>query len=157
MKLITHDIFAFGLSTYMLARVFGTGIATSVMLSLILSLATNRIIDAGHIQKHAYPARSYITHSIFTAPIWGITIGIAVSSIALFAFHVDILFLGAVAGILIAYAHLLLDSLTENGVFLWRRRIALAHLRYDSIFANYLTIIAGLFFLVTAMIPLLHF
>ncbi|MEM3186434.1 MAG: hypothetical protein QXQ39_07140 [Conexivisphaerales archaeon] len=43
------------------------------------------------------------------------------------------------------------------GVSLWRRRIALAYFRYDSIFANYLTIIAGLFFLITAMIPLLHF
>ncbi|MEM4098960.1 MAG: DUF1286 domain-containing protein [Candidatus Micrarchaeaceae archaeon] len=147
MKLITHDIFAFGLSTYVLARVFSTGIATSVILSLVLAFATNRIIDAGHTQKHGYPTRSYITHSIFTAPIWGLLVGLAISTIVLFAFHVNILFLGAVSGILIAYAHLFLDAPTEGGVFFWRKRIALAHFRYNNALANGFAILVGILLL----------
>ncbi len=39
-------------------------------------------------------------------------------------------------GIVLAYSHLLLDALTEGGVYLWRRRIALAHLRYNNLILN---------------------
>ena len=33
---------------------------------------------------------------------------------------------------MLAYSHLLLDSLTQGEVHLGRRRVALAHLRYDN-------------------------
>ena len=150
MRLIAHDIFAFGLGTYVLVRL-GAGIASSVALAFILSFAVNRIIDAGHYQKNGRPTRSYITHSVFTAPIWGLLVGLAISSIALVVFHVDLMLLGAIAGTLAAFAHLFLDSLTEGGVFLWKKRMALAHFRYNNGLANGLAIMAGVLMLVAVV------
>jgi energy-converting hydrogenase Eha subunit A len=149
MKLIAHDIFAFGLGTYVLAQL-GAGIVASVTLALFLSVAVNRIIDAGHYQKKGRPARSYITHSLFTAPIWGLLAGLAISSIALFVLHVELLLPGAIAGTLAAFAHLFLDSLIEGGIFLWKKRMALAHFRYDNALANGLAIAVGILFLLLA-------
>ena len=151
MKLIAHDIFSFGLGTYVLARL-GAGIAASVILAFLLSIAVNRVIDAGHYQKNGRPTRSYFTHSVFTAPVWGLLLGLAISSIALFVFNVDLLLLGAIAGTLAAFAHLFLDSLTEGGVFLWKGRIALAHFRYDNGLANGLAIMAGVLMLAAAVL-----
>ena len=150
MKLIAHDIFAFGLGAYVLAQL-GAGIVASVTLAFFLSVAVNRIIDAGHYQKKGRPARSHLTHSVFTAPIWGLLVGLAISSIALFVFHADVLALGAVVGALAAYSHLFLDSMTEGGVFLWKKRIALVHFRYNNGFANGLAIAAGILFLLAAL------
>ena len=39
-------------------------------------------------------------------------------------------------GTTLAYSHLLLDALTEGGVYLGRRRVALAHLRYNNLILN---------------------
>ncbi|MDG7044066.1 MAG: DUF1286 domain-containing protein [Nitrososphaerota archaeon] len=150
MRLIAHDIFAFGLGTYVLAQL-GAGIASSAALAFLLSVAVNRIIDAGHYQKKGRPARSHLTHSVFTAPIWGLLVGLAISSIALFVLHVDLLLPGAIAGTLAAFAHLFLDSLTEGGIFLWKKRMALAHFKYNNGLANGLAIMAGVLMLVAAV------
>ena len=151
MKLIAHDIFSLGLGTYVLVRL-GAWIAASVILALLLSIAVNRVIDAGHYQKNGHPTRSYLTHSIFTAPIWGLLVGLAISFIALFVFHVDLMLLGAIAGTLAAFAHLFLDSLTEGGVFLWKGRIALAHFKYNNGLANGLAIMVGVLLLAAAVL-----
>jgi hypothetical protein len=84
--------------------------------------------------------RSFWTHSIFTAPVWGIALAVAsvyfldavigqsmTTSQALFA---------AGLGAVLAYSHLLLDALTEGGVYFGRRRVALAHLRYNNLILN---------------------
>jgi hypothetical protein len=39
-------------------------------------------------------------------------------------------------GAILAYSHILLDALTEGGVYIGRRRVALAHLRYDNLILN---------------------
>ena len=39
-------------------------------------------------------------------------------------------------GAVLAYSHILLDALTEGGVYIGRRRAALAHLRYDNLILN---------------------
>jgi len=39
-------------------------------------------------------------------------------------------------GAVLSYSHLLLDSFTEGGIYLGRRRLAIAHLRYNNPVAN---------------------
>jgi len=152
MKLIAHDVFNFGLGACILARL-GAGVAVSVLLALVISFAVNRIIDAGHIQKHGRPTRSYITHSVFTAPAWGAAVGIAIGVVVALILHVDIVAPAAIIGIIGGYAHLLLDAVTEGGVFIWKRRIALAHWRYNSPAANGLAMAVGVLLLVLALEP----
>ena len=41
-----------------------------------------------------------------------------------------------IMGVLVSEEHLLLDSLTQAGVYSWRRRIAIAHFRYDNVALN---------------------
>ena len=151
MKLIAHDIFSLGLGTYVLVRL-GAWIAASVILALLLSIAVNRVIDAGHYQKNGHPTRSYLTHSIFTAPVFGAGAGAAFAVVAHLAFHVDLLVLSVIVGIIAAYSHLLLDSLTEGGVFLWKGRIALAHFKYNNGLANGLAIMVGVLLLAAAVL-----
>src|SRR5260370_29916467 len=83
---------------------------------------------------------SFWTHSICTAPVWGIAL--AVASVYLLDMVIgqsmttsQTLF-AAGLGTMLAYSHLLLDALTEGGVYLGRRRVALAHLRYNNVILN---------------------
>ena len=49
-----------------------------------------------------------------------------------------------IIGAIIASGHLMLDSLTEAGVYLARRRVAVAHFSYDNQFLNAGFIVAGM-------------
>jgi hypothetical protein len=136
LKAITHLLFSVGVGVSLLYRVEGP---TPLYLALTvwLAFATNQVIDVlGHFNKGGMPARSFWTHSVFTAPLWGIAVAL-----------VTIYFLDRIVGmgmpasqavllyalaVVIAYSHLLLDALTEGGVFLGRRRVALAHFRYNN-------------------------
>ena len=84
--------------------------------------------------------RCAVGDSVFTAPAWGVAIAI-----------VSVYFLDKIVGlgvplsqaiflcglgVVLAYSHLLLDALTEGGVFLGRRRVALAHFRYNNLILN---------------------
>jgi hypothetical protein len=141
LKAITHDLFSLGVGLFLVFRLGGRPDYLYLFLTLWLALTINEIIDVlGHFNRGGIPVRSLWTHSVFTAPIWGVVV--AVASIYL----VDIvtsqtittsqtLFV-AVLGATLAYSHLLLDALTEGGVYLGRRRIALAHLRYNNLALN---------------------
>jgi hypothetical protein len=142
LKGITHDIFSLGLGLCLVYRIYQLPPFPDLLLVAWLAVSTNKIIDAfGHRRsRDGLPVRSILTHSIFTAPIWGI-------SAALISFYLldvlldetmgtpQILFAGDL-GIALAYSHLLLDALTEGGVFLGRKRVALAHLRYNNLLLN---------------------
>ena len=44
--------------------------------------------------------------------------------------------LALITGVMVACSHLFLDALTEAGVFFGRRRIAIAHFRYNNPLVN---------------------
>jgi len=140
LKSITHDVFSLGVGLYIVYRVAQPTVSLLV-LAVWLAFATNELIDAlGHVKRGGRPVRSFWTHSVITAPLWG------VSAALVSAYLLDVilgqgmttsqaLFVGGL-GVVFACSHLLLDALTEGGVYLGRRRLAVAHLRYDNLILN---------------------
>jgi hypothetical protein len=141
LKAITHDLFSVGVGVYFLCRVDGPPSPLYLVLTVWLAFAINEVIDVlGHLTKDGMPVRSFWTHSIFTAPMWGIAVAIASvyfldRVVGLGMSPSQALFLYGLGAVL-AYSHLLLDALTEGGVFLGRRRVALAHMRYNNPILN---------------------
>ncbi len=118
-----------------------------------LSLAINWVIDIlGHTKSGGIPIRTFVTHSIFTAPLWGGLVGVATIFVPHIVLNIDVsstvTFLIITAGMIIACLHLFLDALTEGGVYLGRGRIAIAHFRYNNFLINLSFIIIGAFFLI---------
>lgn len=131
LKALTHSIFSMGVGLYLVLQIAHQPTPSSLLV-IWLAFATNEAIDVlGHRNRGGRAVRSFVTHSIFTAPLWGVAL--AASSLYLadlatartsttdqFSMVVEL-------GVIIAYSHLLLDALTEGGVFYWRRRLAVAH------------------------------
>ena len=141
MKAITHDVFSLGVGLYLVHYIDRLPTLSLLVLVVWLALATNELIDVlGHVTRGGRPVRSFWTHSVFSAPIWGIAAAL-VSARVLDTIlgqamtTSQALFVGGL-GIIFAYSHLLLDAVTEGGVYLGRRRVALAHLRYDNLVLN---------------------
>ncbi len=156
MKAVTHNIFSFGLSIFLLSKT-GHLSGLSLLVALWLTFAVNTVIDVlGHRRKNDIPIRSFVTHSVFTAPLWGASVGIATIILPYSVFNLSagppFELLGAGLGVIIAYSHLLLDALTQAGVYLGRRRIAIAHMSYDNPALNLAFIVLGLLLLATALL-----
>ena len=140
MKEITHYLFSIGLSFYVLSLLRNPDV-NCLLMAAWLSISVNFIIDVvGHVSHNGVSSRSWVTHSVFTAPIWGGLVGgFTVAAIcvvlALRPNWAYILF-WAIVGAIIAIGHLALDSLTEAGVYFTRRRVALAHFSYDNRLLN---------------------
>ena len=149
MKRLTHDIFSLGVGLYLVLHLERPPSLLHLLLVVWLALAANELIDAlGHGARGDVPVRSFWTHSVFTAPAWCVTAAIfsiyvadVITGQALTAYHV---LFAAGLGIVLAYSHLFLDALTEGGVYLGRRRVALAHLRYDNPILNGAFVALGL-------------
>jgi len=106
-------------------------------LALWLSLAINYLIDVlGHVSRRGNPTRTWLTHSVITAPVLGALIAAisldAASLVLGFGLPGEPLALWAIMGALVSEEHLFLDSLTEAGVYALKRRIAIAHFNYDN-------------------------
>ena len=146
MKALTHNIFSVGVGLYLLLRL-GQQPLLELLLVVWLALATNAVIDVlGHRDRGGIPVRSFITHSVFIAPVWGIAVAIpSFYLLDVFAgqrIALSQLSLAVGLGVLLAYSHLFLDALTEGGVFYGRHRMALAHFRNNNEVLN--GIFAGL-------------
>jgi hypothetical protein len=138
---LTHDIFSLGVGLYIVFHVERSPTFLHLLLVVWLAFVTNEVLDVlGHVTRGDIPVRSFWTHSVFTAPAWGIAV--AVASVYLLdlitgqALTASQALFPAGLGTVLACFHLLLDSLTEGGVYLGRRRIALAHLRYNNLILN---------------------
>jgi hypothetical protein len=139
-KETTHYVFFIGLSFYVLSLFHLSSLASSLV-SVWLSFAVNFVIDAlGHVPRSGIPTRSRLTHSVFTAPVWGCAIAwVSISTIPeALGSHpaLSTVIPWMAMGALIAFGHLLLDSVTQAGVYSFRRRIALAHFSYDNPILN---------------------
>jgi Protein of unknown function (DUF1286) len=125
--MLTHVIFGAGA----VAALFPSlPVETRFSLAIVVSLVVNLLIDElGHTMHGRFIARSPLTHSVFTAPAWGGLVGYGVWAGAgsLGFAHPGPEVAYVAAGVVVAGAHLLLDSLTERGVYLLTRRLALAH------------------------------
>jgi Protein of unknown function (DUF1286) len=157
LKAVTHDVFSLGVGLYTVIRVEQQSTAFFLVLVVWLAIATNELIDVvGHVNRSGNPTRSFWTHSIISAPAWGIAVALAS------AYLLDIFFgrvmtgpetlFVIVLGAVLAYSHLFLDALTEGGVFLWRRRVALAHMRYNNPVLNGAFAALGLVLLLAAIV-----
>ena len=156
MKALTHNLFSLGVGVYLVFR-----IVQPAPLYLILvvwsAFTTNALIDVlGHVSKGGMSVRAARTHSIFVAPLWGIAVSVA----SLYALDIvtglEMTALQAVfaagLGAVLAYSHLLLDALTEGGVFFARRRIALAHLRNNNLVLNAVFAGLGIFLMLASFV-----
>ena len=141
--MVTHLVFGIGT-----AVALGTALPADVRLALavVLSLAVNMAMDElGHVNRRGLSHRSALTHSVMTGPIWGGAIGYLAwlgwyqlgSGAGAFEWWFVIL------GAAVAGSHLLLDSMTEGGVFLLRHRVALAHFRSRNSALNGAFVILG--------------
>jgi uncharacterized protein DUF1286 len=136
LKAITHLLFSVGIGVFLVSRFDGPSLLYLV-LAVWLAFATNEVIDVlGHFNRGGRPSRSFWTHSVLTAPVWGITVAVATvyfldRIVGLGMQPLQAIFLYALGAVL-AYSHLLLDAVTEGGVFLGRRRVALAHFGYNN-------------------------
>jgi hypothetical protein len=127
------------------------------LLAAWLSLAINGLIDIlGHTRMGDTPVRSFVTHSIFTAPVWGGLVGVASVLIPYSILKIDpnsaLTFLALTTGVIVAYSHLFLDALTEAGVYFGRRRIAIAHFRYDNPLVNLASAMIGAALLIASFL-----
>lgn len=107
-----------------------------IFLAYLPSAITDWAIDKfGHkFSPDGYMTRTMVTHSIVTAPIWGFSIGLALTWILrswliwLFG-NEQILILAGVGASLV---HLLLDSITANGIYFPVKRMSLSNFKSDS-------------------------
>ena len=87
MKEVTHYIFSLGAGLYLLHLAlpylpFASQESILTILTIWLAFSVNRIIDSiGHTFRNTQygelPVRSWSTHSVFTAPLWGAAVGFA--------------------------------------------------------------------------------
>ncbi|QKQ99182.1 DUF1286 domain-containing protein [Metallosphaera tengchongensis] len=148
MKLLTHYVFTTGVLTLMSSPFLG--FYDSLLVSFIIAWISNSLIDRlGHEVRYGYIRRTPRTHTLLRSLPWGILPSLPLSLIL----GVPIIaFLGIVAG----PSHLVLDVLTERGIYVKRRgrwvRYALAHFAYNNPLLNGLFILIGAVFLYIAML-----
>jgi hypothetical protein len=91
------------------------------------------------------------------APLWGVSISllsvvIPTRFLGNYELTAGFLVFSASVGVLASYSHLLLDSLTEGGVYLGGGRIAIAHFRNGGFLLNSCFILLGLLMLASAFL-----
>ncbi len=143
MKLITHIIFSFTL-VYLISIYSGSSYLDSMWLAVSSSIAINYVIDVfGHTHsKKGSIIRSKATHSLSTASIIGIVIGLAIA----YFMNYDLV-LGVLSGLATSLSHLFLDSLTMSGIYICGRRHRIASYRYDNPVLNSGFIVSSIFLL----------
>jgi hypothetical protein len=140
MKALPHYLFSTGVSFGLLSLSHAL-MPGSIGMALWLSLSINYLIDVlGHVSRNGNPTRTWLTHSVLTAPILGALVAAISLDAALRAFgsgpSLEPLALWTFMGALVSEEHLFLDSLTESGVYALKRRIAIAHFNYDNMALN---------------------
>jgi hypothetical protein len=158
LKSNTHNLFSIGLMIWIIT-LFGDPLVVMLLLAAVATVFTNAIIDElGHTTTDGVPRRRFLTHSIITAPFWGaaawaLVFIVPATSLGLFPPDPVLLWFFASLGVLAAWSHLLLDSLTESGVFAFSfRRQALAHFAYDNWTLNLSFSLLGVVLLFAALL-----
>lgn len=141
--MLTHVVFGAGSVVALLPSL---PVDVRFLLAAGASLFVNVVIDElGHTTHGGFVARSPLTHSVFTAPLWGGVVGyllwMGMSRLDLAAANLEAEFI--LAGVMVALAHLALDSLTEKGVYFLTGRLAVAHFRSNNMVVNVGFVLVG--------------
>jgi len=149
LKLITHNVVGLGVAA-LTSSYAGCSLACIVSSSLLGVLLQNIVDGFSHEHRGRYTRRTKLLHSLE-----GIT-ALSVILTALIAGALGFkswdalgLFLAVEAS---ALSHLLLDSLTPDGVYVLGRRVVLARIPYDSPEANIAAQALGLLALAIAIL-----
>jgi hypothetical protein len=149
MRSATHGFFSVGVGLFT-ASAIHLYLPLSLLLGAWLGACIGFVIDIlGHSPRGNRQVRSWVTHSLVTAPLWGVLLGVATTFVLTNPLPPmsmnPLLELSIVLGIVAAYSHLLLDALTEGGVYgVGRRRVALAHFGNDNLLLNWSFILLGI-------------
>lgn len=162
MLLRTHIMFSWGLSSIVAALAVNQPVL-SIGATLPSSYIINYLIDMlGHEERHGHPVRSPRTHTIGRSLLLSLLIGMPYSLALYYVVHLTIIQLSALATsmALVGWSHLLLDSVTEGGVFIRRRgrwvRFSLAHFRFNNPVLNGFFTILGLAMLILSALFTVH-
>ena len=170
-RLRTHHAVNIGLTAILVGAIMNHPLL-SVTIAQAATIFADRIIDlVGHSPSRVHPGimkRTPLTHSIITAPAWAIAIGVAVTYATNLLFqpattfyHIRLITLPPdmatpimVSCLLAAFVHLLLDSLTEAGIYVPHlpcredtqifKRWKLAGFQYDNLPLNVSLTLLGL-------------
>lgn len=144
MKLRTHVLFSFSFVLLLYAYLMSRGLIPRDVFLLSLAPFTaaliQYVIDAGHTRRvyrgRVYYARSPVTHGIVSSALVGILVAAIVYTMYFSATGTGpgpVLENSVVTGVAAAWTHLLLDAVTEGGVFCMGRRLRPPfRIRYDS-------------------------
>lgn len=118
MKLITHALISLGATALILTQT-GHGALPVLGVGLLTAYLTDQLIDRlGHEQGPHGPRRSWTTHTVLLAQVWGTILGLAVGTAAEQILQPNGLIAAAVTGGLAASTlHLFADSLCEAGIY----------------------------------------
>lgn len=124
MKLITHILFSMAL-LLVLESLFHVHYLLQV---LVLSFVNVMIDFFGH-SSYRGVRRTPFTHSLLSASLVGGAFGLAFYFVLpYFGVPTSLIFM-VVGGVVAGLSHLLLDSLTYSGIFILRKRFAIAHFK----------------------------
>lgn len=144
----THVVFTAGLLALMLRGLFRLPLYDALAVAFVVSVVANYLIDAlGHEGRRRTP----LTHTVPRSMAWGLA-----SSLAAVAIMPDAILPALAAGAVAGPSHMLLDAITEHGIYVKRngrwRRLALAHIRYNNPLANSAFMLLGISLLVLAIL-----
>jgi len=149
LKLITHNVVGLGVAA-MVSSLAGCSVAC-IIASILLGVIAQNIIDAfSHEHRGRYTRRTRLLHSIEGVTVLTLILGGLVAG----SLGFDV---GNTVGLLVALeasvlSHLLLDSLTPNGVYILGRRVTLARIPYDDPEVNVALQALGLLALAVAIL-----
>jgi len=146
MRLITHVVFNAGfLALPATLLVHSNDALTS---ALLVSVLSNSIIDAvGHEYRHGFIRRTPVSHTVPRSILWSLVPAVPMASY--WSLSKPLLSLVVILqGLLSGPLHMLLDSLTERGIYVRRGdrwvRFAIAHFHYNNPAINLLFTLLGI-------------
>jgi hypothetical protein len=144
--MLTHVVFGAGLGYAFLSTISGgPNLLLDAAFAVVVSYAINQLIDGlGHSSRGGRSVRSPLTHSVFTAPAWGVAVSYVLWAVGSAYGLLGGFVLYLVAGAVVAFSHLFLDSMTEGGVFFTTERIAIAHFGNNNLLMNVIFAMFGL-------------
>ncbi len=142
MLLKVHIVFTMGLCTFA-ASLFGNEVVIGI--AIIQSIVVNYIIDKlGHRGR----VRSPSTHSPTGASLIGLS---TIPLILLVKVTMINMLVVALIGVLAGLSHLMLDSMTENGIYIRGRRWAISHFKFNDKALNWAFMVVGAAMLLIAL------
>ncbi|WP_292000320.1 DUF1286 domain-containing protein [Caldivirga sp.] len=158
MRLRTHVIFSMGLITLAESALRISNVVLLLGSSLVLSYLINFLIDVlGHEEKNGFTRRTPRTHTMGRSFTLGLIISILTAMFLYYMSPIGIYkaLIIALMGPVTGWSHMLLDALTENGIYVKRRgkwtRFALAHFKYNNSALNWLFIVIGVMLIIKSL------